>query len=158
MKFHPGLPNFEILKVAFEFVIPSVKSELLLFFIQEICPSPNGIRSYCATSGPCLQPRGGLMTCQRYGWWHLPPTIFATLGLIFQKIFPKQGSVLLKSVEITEKGIFHPKSITNVVQQQTFVVKRRKFSESWVMDPMHVNYPLSSTALGISLSTVSRNF
>ena len=59
MKFHPGLPNFEILKVAFEFVIPSVKSELLLFFTQELCPGPNGIRSYCATLGPCLQPRGG---------------------------------------------------------------------------------------------------
>ena len=55
MKFHPGLPNFEILKVAFEFVIPSI---LVLFFTQEISLSPSGIRSYCATLGPCLQPRG----------------------------------------------------------------------------------------------------
>ena len=75
MKFQPGLPNFEILKVAFEFVIPSINSELLLFFTQEICLSLTGIRSYCATSGPCLQHRGGgAMTCQRYG------SFFAKLG------------------------------------------------------------------------------
>ena len=68
MKFHPGLQSFEILKAAFEFVKPSVKSKLLLLFTQDIYLGPNGIGSYCNTSGPCLQPTG-LITCQRYGWW-----------------------------------------------------------------------------------------